>query len=122
MRNPKVIVLLLLVIAALADGVAHQLTSPREILGPSDIAFMFVATFLTFLWYRFDSDQIAYRRTPWLNVSVIAISLLALPYYFFRSRGFARGGIAVGLFFGCCALYALLQHAGELVAYHAWQN
>jgi hypothetical protein len=122
MKNPKVIVLLLLLAAAFADGVTHQLTAPGEMFGGSDIVFTVVATLLTFMWYRFDSDQASYRRTPWLNIGVIGLAVIALPYYFFRSRGFGRGSVAVGLFLLCCAAYAVLQKAGEYAAYYGWQS
>jgi hypothetical protein len=122
MKNPKVIVLLLLVLAGLVDGATHQLIAPGEIVARSDILFTVLATFLIFVWYRLDSDQLSYRRTPWLNIAVIAIAVIALPYYFFRSRGPARGSIAVGLFLLCCVGYVMLQTAGEYAAYYAWQN
>lgn len=122
MKNQKVIVLLLLVVTALADGVTHQLTAPGEIVARSDVLFTVVATLLIFVWYRFDSDQVSYRRSPGLNIAVIAIAVLALPYYFFRSRGLARGSIAVSLFLLCCAAYLVLQTAGEYAAYYAWQS
>lgn len=122
MQNPRTIVLVLLSVAAFADGVAHQLTAPGEMFARSDIVFTLVATLLIFLWYRFDSDQMSYRRSPWLNVAVVAIGLIALPYYFFRSRGFARGAIALGLFLLSLVVYGVLQHVGEYAAYYALQS
>lgn len=70
MQNPRTIVLVLLSVAAFADGVAHQLTAPGEMFARSDIIFTFVAALLIFLWHRFDSEQMSYRRTPWLNVAM----------------------------------------------------
>lgn len=122
MKNPKRIVLLLLMLSALVDGATHQLTAPGQIFGPSDMVFTVVATLLIFLWYCFDSDEKAYRRTPFLSVGVVALSIVALPYYFFRSRGFARGSIAVGLFTLCCAGYIVLQRIGEYAVYYGWQS
>ena len=122
MKNRKAFVLALIVLVAFVDGVAHQLIAPGEIFAPSDLVFTVVVTLLTFVWYRFDSDDAAYPRSPFLNVAVIALAVLALPYYFFRSRGFARGSIAVGIFIGFLALYFSLQSAGEYAAYYAWQR
>ena|SRR5688572_3552389 len=121
MQNPT-IVLVTLSVAAFADGVAHQLTAPGEMFARSDILFTFIAALLIFLWYRFDSDKRSFRRSPWLNVAVVAVAIIALPYYFFRSRGFARGGIAVGLFLLSCVGYVALQRAGEYAAYYALQS
>jgi hypothetical protein len=122
MKNPKLIVLALLMLAAFADGVSLQLTAPGEMFGPSDMVFTVIATLLIFIWYRFDSDERSYRRTPFLSVAIVALSFLALPYYFYKSRGFRRGSVAVGLFFLCCAAYIVLQNAGQYAAYYAWQS
>jgi hypothetical protein len=114
MQNPRAIVLALLSIAAFADGIVHQLTAPGEMYARSDIVFTLVAALLIFLWYRLDSDQMAYRRSPWLNVAVVAIGIIALPYYFFRSRGLARGAIAVGLFLLSFVIYVVLPERGRV--------
>jgi hypothetical protein len=122
MKNPKAIVLVLLMVAAFADGAVHQLTAHGKVFGPSDMVFNVVATLLVFAWYRFDSDERAYKRTPFLNVAIIALLIVALPYYLFRSRGFMRGSIAVGLSVLCCAGYFLLQTVGEYAMYYGWQS
>jgi hypothetical protein len=122
MKSRKLVVLALIMMAAFTDGVAHQLTAPGEAFGPSDIVFIVLAPLLVFAWYRFDSDELAYRRTPFLNVAIVALAVLALPYYFFRSRGFARGSVAVCLFMVCCFGYVVLQNAGEYAAYYVWQS
>jgi len=122
MKNHKVTVLLLLVAAALADGVTHQLTAPGQPLSRSDIVFTVIGTLLIFMWYRFDSDQMSYRRSPSLNVAIVALAVVALPYYLFRSRGLRRGSVAVGLFILCFLAYLVLQTAGEYAAYYAWQS
>src|SRR5687768_12925060 len=109
MKNPKRAVLALIMLTGFADGVAHQLTAPGETYGWSDIVFTLLATLLVFAWYRFDSDEMSYRRTPLLNVSIVALTFLALPYCFFKSRGFVRGSVAVGLFIVCCVAYVILQ-------------
>lgn len=45
-----------------------------------------VFSFLTFLWYRRDSDQYGYRRSRGLNVAIILLTPFAVPYYLLRSR------------------------------------
>jgi hypothetical protein len=122
MKNPKLITLVLILLAGFADGVSHQLTAPSDAFGPSDIVFTVIATLLIFMWYRFDSDEKSYRRTPFLSVAIVAVSFVALPYYFWKSRGFRRGSVAVGLFIVCCATYLVLQNAGMYAAYYAWQS
>lgn len=38
-----------------------------------------------FAWYYLDSDARSYPRSKWLNVAVVGFSLVAIPYYIFRS-------------------------------------
>lgn len=122
MIRGKPVTLALLALCAFADGVAHQLTAPGEMFAQSDFVFTVIATLLVFIWYRFDSDERQYPRTPWLNVAMIAIVILALPYYFYRSRGFRKGSIAVGLMLAFVVAYGVIQRGGELVAYYVRQT
>jgi hypothetical protein len=43
-------------------------------------------SFLTFLWYRRDSDERQYRRSRWLNIGIILLTPFTVPYYLLRSR------------------------------------
>ena len=122
MENRKPIVLALIMLVGFADGISHQITAPGEAFGRSDVVFTLIATLLVFIWYRFDSDERSYRRTPFLSVAVVALALLALPYYFFKSRGFTRGSMATGVFIACCVAYGVLQVTGEYAAYYLWQT
>src|SRR5689334_17839915 len=49
----------------------------------------FGSSLLMFWWFCLDTEEHAYRRTPLLNVAVVAIGFVAIPYYMIRSR--ARG-------------------------------
>lgn len=122
MKDRKRIVLWLIMLAGFLDGVSRQLTAPGADFGPADMVFTLVTTLLVFIWYRFDTEERSYRRTPFLNVAVVALALLALPYYFFRSRGFSRGSVATGVFIVCMVAYIVLQSAGEYAAYFAWRS
>lgn len=115
-------VLAFLALCALADGITRQLTAPGEMFAQSDFVFTVIGTLLIFMWYRFDSDERQYRRSPGLNVAMIAVVILALPYYFYKSRGFRKGSIAVGLMLAGAVAYGLIQHGGEVAAYHVWQS
>jgi hypothetical protein len=117
--SAKLVVLLSLGAVALFNGVARQLLTPGQLFSDADIPFMFLSIALIFFWFRLDANQRGYRRSPLLNVSVVALAIVALPYYFFRSRGFMRGALATGAFVlvlvGCTAL----QVCGEYAAYYA---
>jgi hypothetical protein len=122
MKHRKLIVLALIMLAGFADGVSHQLTGLGGGFGRSDVVFTVIVTLLIFVWYRFDADERSYRRTPFLSVAVVALAALALPYYFFKSRGWSRGSVATGIFIACCVAYVALETAGEYAAYYAWQS
>jgi hypothetical protein len=69
-----------------------------------------------------NSNQRGYARSPWLSVGVVALSVVAVPYYFFRSRG-ARGGfIALGLFLICLLFFGVLSTAGQYTTYYGVQT
>lgn len=119
MRNPKSIVLLVVMLSALVNGVVHQVMSPTQPFPPIDMLFLFAGAILIFAWYRLDSNEHGYKRSPFLNVAIVAFAALALPYYFFRSRGFRGGLVATLLFVGSVVLYSLLQYAGVCAVYFA---
>lgn len=78
--------------------------------------------FLVFAWYRFDSDEIGYRRGLMLNAGVIALTAFALPYYFFRSRGLWRGLLYTATLFSLVAVWNMLQTAGGYAVYYGMQH
>jgi len=41
---------------------------------------------ILFCWYYFDSNDRSFSRSKWLNIGIIAIGILAIPYYLVRSR------------------------------------
>jgi hypothetical protein len=114
MRDKRSIVVVATLLLGFVSGAVRQFFAPEQLISPLDIAFMLVGVFLVFLWYRFDTDAMHYRRSPLLNVAVVALAVVALPYYFFRSRGFARGLLASAMFLLVFAAYSLLQMAGEM--------
>ncbi len=87
--------LVVLALVAVANGVTSQYPDPYH---PSEVATAMVVVLFalaTFAWFRADAIQRSYPRSPFLNVAVFGLAALALPYYFFRSRGWKKGGIAV---------------------------
>jgi len=122
MSKQKHIALALFLLLAFLSGVARQFFAPGQLLSRIDIPFLLVGLLLTFLWYRIDSEHLRYRRSPILNVMVLAFTLLALPYYFFRSRGFLRGSVATVLFLLVAIAYSALQAGGEYAIYYGLQS
>ena len=69
--------------------------------------------FLVFLWFYHDTDMRNYRRSAILNIMVVSIGLIAIPYYLFRSRGAVAGFRAVALFLFAVSGWFLLVLAGD---------
>jgi len=106
----------------LLDGIVSQYLFPQRYYPPSDIPFMIAVTLLVFSWYRLDTEQYGYRRTRWLNIGVVAFAVLALPYYFFRTRGAKNGFIATGIFVVAVLIYSMLQSVGQYIILYGIQR
>jgi hypothetical protein len=117
MQNKKLVILAVLMVSAFVSGFVCQLVAPDAVVAPIDIVSMLVSVFLLFFWFRLDSDERGYRRSPLLNAGVVGLGIVVLPYYFFRSRGFAGGLGATAVFLVACAVYSLLQFSGIYLAY-----
>ena len=119
--SSKTLVLLMLAAASLLSGVVDQYFYPGQELPPTAIAFAVVAAFLIFWWYRLDSSQLGYRRSPWLNIGVVALPIIALPYYFFRTRGAKRGAAYSFVTLVAFIFIGVLAVAGAYATYYGLQ-
>ena len=106
---------------AFIGGVAGQYYYPGRELPPSDLWLLPVSVFLVFAWYRKDTEQRGYRRSVWLNLFIIGIAILALPYYFVRSRGFKGGALATVVMLIVFLVGAILTVAGQYAVYYGLQ-
>lgn len=120
--SPKSRVLAVFAVTSLISGAIDQYVYPGRQFPPTAIGFMVLGSFLIFLWYRIDSEQIGYRRSPWLNVSVIMLAVVALPYYFFRSRGAKRGAAATCTLLLAYVVSGMLSIAGSYLTYYGLQS
>ena len=120
--KPKSAILVAGALLSLAAGAAAQYFYSFAESSPVDVVLTIVGALLIFAWYRFDSALSGYRRSAGLNVAIVAIALLGLPYYFFRSRGAKRGLIATILFLLTIVGSALLTIAGRAIVYYGLQN
>jgi hypothetical protein len=73
-------------------------------------------SFLSFCWYRLDSDARLYRRTALLNVGIVMFAILAVPYYLVRSRPAGQKARALLRLAGFCLVLAVAAGVGG-VAY-----
>jgi hypothetical protein len=100
------------------QGVTAQYFFPGKPDSPQLLGFALPGSLLIFLWYHADSSAREYKRSLWLNMCVIAITMFALPYYFFRSRGLKKGLITTALMLALCVPCILLEDLGAYAMRH----
>jgi len=74
-----------------------------------------LTTYAVYWWYVIDRRERNFRTGPVQNIGVILISILALPIYFVRSRGWGRGALASLGMLGVFVVLIALAYAGEKV-------
>jgi len=65
---------------------------------------------IVFLWFLRDAKAREFKASIVLKLLMPTVTFAALPYYLFRSRGFAGGLKALAL--------AILGFVGTMIAYH----
>jgi hypothetical protein len=120
--SPKTVLLLALVIVSLADGAVAQYLYPRAERAPSEIWFLLGYTTVLFAWYAIDSDRRGYVRSRSLNLAMVALAIVALPYYLFRTRGAKGGFIALGGFLLVGICIGPLNYVGMYATYYVLQR
>jgi hypothetical protein len=120
--HTKTKILLLMCALAVIEGVLLQaffIDSPSS--APPRLAWLLPYSFLLFWWYCVDAEQRNYARSGWMNYGIILLAIVALPYYFFRTRGFARGLLANLLAVLTLALSLAMNIAGAMLVYLGFQ-
>jgi phosphatidylglycerophosphate synthase len=86
MTRKQILIAILLVMvldgALDASYAAEGMSQPLAWSAPLTLC----VSFLSFLWYRIDSDERNYTRSRWLNIAMIVLAIVAMPYYLLRSR------------------------------------
>lgn len=85
--NTRIILLIFLAFMAIggyfdAYFITNHIREPRWWV----LTTTFGLSVIAYLWYYFDSESRSFSRSIWLNISVVAISIIAIPYYLVRSR------------------------------------
>jgi hypothetical protein len=73
-------------------------------------------SFATFAWFRADSFQRSFRRSPALDVAFVGLTMFVLPYYLIKSRGLKAGVKATGAGLSIYVLYVFATVIGALFA------
>lgn len=74
--------------------------------------------FSIYAWYYFDSEIVNYQRSKWLDFTIIAIALIGIPYYLFKSRGIKNGFICVLIASVFCVLSWLVSETFLYLLHH----
>ena len=72
---------------------------------------------LIFGWVHLDAKERQYQKSKWLNVGVLALSLIFVPVYLFRSRPKGQKLRALAGYVFTLLGYAGFGYAGSLAAY-----
>ena len=76
---------------------------------------------MLFYWFRLDAEERGFSRSAGLTIAVVGLALVALPYYFFKSRGAKGGFIATGYFLLAVIASGVLTVAGTYATYFGIQ-
>lgn len=97
----------LLGLAFVAGVLEHWFAS--QVASTLSMAHLAISIVLIFSWFYLDSRESNYQSTVALKLFIVGLTVFALPYYFFRSRGGRRGfkalGLAVLVFIAAMILY-----------------
>lgn len=115
-------ILVVFVMASFVTGIVGQYFWPNTRISGADVAYGVFGAFLIFAWYRIDARQHGYRRSIWLNIGVILLAIVAMPYYFFRTRGLKRGLVSTGLALLLMAGTSALTSLGRLATWYSLQS
>ena len=120
--NLKHIILLGIAAFAFTCGAVRQYFFPGAVQTPFDVWFALFLAFFVFFWYLVDSNQRSYHRPPMLSIGVVALAVVALPCYFFLSRGAKAGLVAIGLFVLASLGFILVNWVGGYATYYVLQS
>jgi hypothetical protein len=99
-------VLLTSVLAGLADALLANAVGFLKLV--ADFGPMVLGLAFLFAWMHFDERRHTYRRSPLLNIGIVALAILFVPVYLIRSRPPGRRLLSVLAFFGVVALWLLI--------------
>jgi peptidoglycan/LPS O-acetylase OafA/YrhL len=86
---------LLLGIAEVALQPAGETSNPLLMLG-GNIVLLLIGLY----WLHLDSTELDIRRPTWLNVGIVLLAAIFVPYYLYKTRPPERRLPAIAAFFG----------------------
>jgi hypothetical protein len=83
---------------------------------PLNLAYQFCVLLLCFAWLEMDSRQLGIRRPWWLNLGVVFLTSIFVPYYLFKTRPQGQRGSAILAYFGMLFGSVIAMMAGMFLA------
>lgn len=115
-RPPRSALFALLFIALLAgamSGFAASRHAAQPLLWTHALDLMF--SFLSFVWYCRDGDARSFIRSRWLNVAMVSVTALTIPYYLWRTRPRGQRRRAIMRYAGFGVLLGIAMAVGSLL-------
>jgi hypothetical protein len=113
-RRAKLYALALLAFAAfLFPMLERALTGRVELLSGFGVAETLVGLAAIYWWYHVDKAERQYRAGPLMNGGMVALTIVAMPIYFVRSRGWKHGLTATAVAIAVYAVTLGLETLGE---------
>jgi len=72
----------------------------------------FVGLFLVLMWVIIDAREHNFKRSALFNILIVVVTVISVPFYLFKSRGLAKGLVAVTGFFFLMVLWSVVQVVG----------
>ena len=73
-------------------------------VGPLIVGLAFI-----FMWLHYDGLQVGYRRSALLNIGIVALGIVFIPVYLYRSRPPGARGPMFLRFVGICVLWLVVS-------------
>jgi amino acid transporter len=113
MKTVHILALLVAVTAVAGVVDAHDMALHVQSNGWAVLSTL-IFSYLSFYWYRLDSEARLYRRSRWLSVGVVMLAIVAVPYYLVRSRPAGQKRRALLRLAGFCVLLGAAGALGGL--------
>jgi hypothetical protein len=101
----------LLTLSVLAGWLDYGPAGSSQYAAALGTLYLLAALALVFIWFRADARLRQYHPSRSLQGAIVALTVLALPYYLLKSRGAGAGVIAIALavlaFIASMTCYAL---------------
>lgn len=112
--RPKTLALVALAVLSFASPLAGMLlTGAVEAFSAFGLVSTLASLVLLFWWYHVDKEERGYAAGRLMNAGILVAAVIAFPIYFVRTRGWKRGGMAIGMAAAFLLVTFLLGELGE---------